>query len=398
MTTRAAYRNTCLVLAGSISLWWPAEDARGEDFTACPEVAAIAPETESVESLSRLARCAAAAGQEALAFLLARRAVSLRPDDQGLVELADTMRSQASDAGMADGRLSEADPATVYWLSVSTGHDSNINGGSDAREIALPLLGNRRVSLNELLIARRSSVVEASFGAVATYPINTLLSLRANGLGSLRYNVAEAAYLPHNYRAAIGLEASPAWGQIGVDLMSTQRWLARFHVVDERTLTTRISYFMATDLLAGAKLSRTARRYPYFDDYRARRDDFGLGLAHLASGFQLTVTQGRQRGERERRELDSRGDGFAIDWNRQITPAYRLRVSWQETRDRYDLTSILFRTRREDKTQLQSVEIEHGLGGKWFLTPRYLREETRSNLALATMQREQWLLELRREF
>ncbi|HET7133008.1 MAG TPA: hypothetical protein VFJ95_12210, partial [Gammaproteobacteria bacterium] len=124
----------------------------------------------------------------------------------------------------------------------------------------------------------------------------------------------------------------------------------------------------------------------------------GVTLARASQLWRLTFFRGIERSMmRDPTFLDREFTGFGAEATWLAGPGV-LRVSGQRVRNAYLQFSQLFLANRVDDFYELQATYEYAIGSKWFLVPRAVWQQNRSNIAVVGFERRVWQIELRRDF
>ena len=369
--------------------------------------AASAAVAESLDS----ARCLMAAGRPAEALLQLQRLVAADPGDAQARDLLQAALAglRAEPGAYAVPSVAGLDPRPWWrksllavqagaWLAFEAGHDSNINSATDLDVVTVPLLNYRSLALDPLLFRHASPFVGVNGGLVFRKPLSSTLSLAARGLASMRYNSAQYSYLPHSYDLAVAFEQRLGAMLLEASAGKLQKRVAGHRIVDRETLALRLASPAGTRLQAAATAILAGNTYPLFDAVRTRDDSVGVELADHGLGLVLTLRAGREAATGPIKDLDRRYTGYSLGWRQRFTWGGWSTLHFGETRSNYATFSPLFLAQRSDTAREVVVVYAHPLGQGWTLSPKAASERNASTLPLTTFRRNQWLLELKKEY
>jgi len=365
------------------------------------------------------ARCHLAVRQYGAALLAVERLLALQPGDRvGLALREIVLESLRTIAPVAPnesrGRANEsmqtrATPGSWSglvgvrraWVAGLIGYDSNLNLGTGAGEVSLPLFRNVVLDIEDKLgdmRQRPSPLLGLNAGFDARRAWGEGGDLKLAGFAAARYNSRAAAYLPHDYR----LEAEGAHQvgtlRIAAAWATVQRWIGRHRSLDAQTVTASVEAPAPGGLRITPFVDETRKRLPVFDELRMRERRYGAAIVSDQLPVQLTLLSGRERATDARRYLDRDYTGFGLDWSGRVLEAWRLDLGYEQTRSSYVEYSQLFLGHRLERFRELRVAFERRLADAWYLAPRLIVQENRSNVVLTEFRRHQFLVELRREF
>ena len=372
-------------------------------YSAAPRAADCArkQESDAPEAYLEEARCNLLNQQYVEAYLAAERYVALRPGDSSGLEVLQKARQLLGIVKSAHIALPQpARGGLAGWVAVQAGHDSNVNSGTSAAEISLPLFRGLIVDIEEKLgeVGKRSSpFFGLHAGLVGTVLLGRTNRLRAHAAFGGRYNVNFSEYAPLSFVAGVEGEQDLADRfRVQASWNADQRWIGRHGLLDAQTIGLRGAVAFASGRQAGVFTSASDRNVPLFADQRSRELEQGLFLD--AFSLRLALFQGSERAKNALRFLDRDFEGLSVRWSGRRGERGRIDIAFASTRSRYVEFSQLFLGRRLDELHELHLAYEHRLATGWTLTPRLIAQQNRSNVALTRFERSQLLAELRRDF
>ena len=343
------------------------------------------------------------ARKNGLASLLLQRVVAKRPANPKAVEM---LRRAELSLGLAQDTLGPATSPPRWsdklrlagWVAVEAGRDSNINSATDRQSIDVPLLNYRSLVLAPILIRKPSSFAGAHVGLVASYSLAPTWELALRGAASARYNSAEAAYFPHNYLASGVLTKYLGAVSVNAEFSSTQHWIAKYSLLEKQSAAIGAEFQVTPSVALSAAADTSRNRYEMFGDIHTGGDGWFVGVRDGASGLSLQLGAGSERSSGAIRDLDRNFGGATLAWTHRFERAGRLTIGVSQARSDYTEFSRLFNAHRRDRARGLYASLDYPLSKDWHLTPRWARDRNDSNLPLVAFARNQWLLELRRDY
>ena len=366
---------------------------------------------ESADGDIEVARCLVASGRSAEAILHLQRLVVNRPDDCAALELLRLALARANAGPMAH---TASFPGNDSWpsslerileatrhatrIGIAAGHDSNINSATAIDVVGIPVLNHRSLVLNPLLVRRASSFTEFNGEADLKVPLSDSVEIGARAAAMARYNNSLYVYFPHSYFAALAVEKR--FGSFSLDLAANymQRRLAGYRIVERVSQEVTASGTPAPGLRLFVSLASARIKYPYFADLVTGDQSTSLRLTHTASGLEVAYRTARERSNSTIKDLDRDYSILALHWNKTLGSAGRIYLHVAETRSDYREFSALFLAQRFDRTRVLALAYEYRVGAGWALTPKLAVEHNASSIPIIAFRRNQWLLELSKEF
>lgn len=350
-------------------------------------------------------------GRTAIAVLLLQRMLAIDSTDEnaqsllsGLLEnmgakgAAYQISAAATETNTSWWSLWFSELRRGAWLAMEVGNDSNINRATDTKVVQSPLLNYRSLSLNPILVQRPSSFISASGGIEVSHPLTPYLNVGVRGVGSARYNAAEYVYLPNSYHLAALLSSNIGNLRLEAEAATSQHLIARLRVVDRQSFGARASVATYGDFVASLSMDSSSNLYPQFSLVKTREQSFGAKVLHPGTGMIMGTYQGTEKSTGTIKDLDRIFRGYSLGWRSRLWQELRLGFEFESGESRYQEFSRLFDANRVDSFQSFSISGEYRLGSDWYLTPKWIAERNNSTIALSRYRRNQYLIEIRKEF
>jgi tetratricopeptide (TPR) repeat protein len=293
-------------------------------------------------------------------------------------------------------------------VSISIGHDSNVNSGTSATNIALPIFGNIQATLNPGANPRRDEFLAASGYVTATQDVTEHLDLLGTLAGSGKYNY-------HSDLSAYDLETVDVAGGVQYTQGFNQyRALGVFEQLDYGHQQLRSEAGVALDwrrllelpVELDFNLRHTTLHYPTNDLLNARRDVLGVALLPSFFGQRLQYAPPLANvyfGEERPYNSGSANLGYAL-WGARaayytrVLPSTSVFVSGGYENRRYGAADPVFLTTRVDQQTDASLGAIRELTRTVSLIPSVQWIDTRSNIQVYASQRTLFTLTLRMTF
>lgn len=343
------------------------------------------------------ARCALQQGYRAVALLALQRILVLDPENIEANKLHDELSRTRSESSQ---ETSSSPHVLLHkgWIALEAGQDSNINSGTSSAEIQTPYLNTRKLSLNNLLVAQPSGFVGVSADTTLYYPWTNASYLYAGLQASARYNTSRYVHLPHNYGMSAGITNQSGRFRFSAELSASQNWLAGYKLLNAQTLKvqTRIA---ASEMFHLSLFATTGNNhYPQYGNTTTTEKSYGMTASHLTTQVELTVFGGNESTTGTIRDLARRYDGFLIDYRLPLGRADNIDFRYSQSSHRHPEYSLLFLAYRQDLLKEFVMQYRHNLDKNWTISPRITLQDNASTIPLTRYRRNEYLLELRRNF
>lgn len=389
----------------------------GSPWTGCaaihgPREAAV---EEDPDTALALAECLMGKGKNGQALLLLQRLVSSQPSNAAAVEmLSRAGRSLGLAQGGAVTPRRSSRGRWSGWLAVAAGRDSNVNGLADHLRIpghdSLDLGGNLNRLLDDAvdeelqpyLTRKESPFVGGSAGLLGVYSIAPTWELALSGAASVRLNSEAILYIPLQAQVSGALVKSFGPLTLNTGLKSMHRWLAIYPELSQQNWTLGAGLHVTRSIVLEAALDAGRNRYSLLEGLgaglRTRTQGWRAGVRIEGVGLSLQIGAGTERGEGDIRDLDRNFNELSLTLSHGFDRMGRLTVGWATGKSDFTEYSSLLQGYRRDQTQSLFATLDYPLSANWHLMPRLTWDSNESNFSLATFSREQWMIELRRDF
>ena len=360
---------------------------------------------ESGDAALAQADCYMKTGRNGLAALLLQRVLSEQPVN---ARAADMLRRAEHSMGLVRPEKGEevASPGVFAedklrlsgWVAIEAGHDSNLNSATARTSIEVPLLNYRSLALAPVLVQKQSSFAGVHGGLMANYSLTPGWELGLHGAVSARYNDAEVSYFPYNHLISGHLARHLGPVTVSVKMSNAQYNIARYSILEKQSASLGAEIQLTGSLSFNAAADSSKIQYPLYGKLRTDSDGWSVGVRDSRIGISLQASGGAEKSGAAIRDLDRSFSSINLAWSHRYEHFGRVTIGANNARSDYTEFSQLFNTYRRDRVRGLHASLEYPLAKDWHLTPRWLRDRNDSNLQLAAFKRNQWMVELRRDF
>lgn len=390
------------ILATTMSLlaWAAADDGYGQtaggpvrSSDVCRQDPSFGAEMPGAASRLERVRCLLERGERAMGILLLQQMVAQMPANREAATLLDEQM-----AGAVTLPVPPDEMKFNAWVASEVGHDSNINRASSAKVIQIPLLNYRSLSLPDLMVERSSSFVGAQAGASLRMPFGASWQGALLAQGSVRANVAEASYLPHNYALVARLERKLESVTLGVGVSTAQQWVAKYRMLGRLSYHLHAAWRPRQDVVVSGTAEWADNVYPMFESLQTRESSQEIRVAHGPSGLHVSAYRGEEAAPGTIKDLDRSFSGIGIGWRFPVAANSLFAIDITSGNSRYKQFSRLFAAQRTDRQADITLALHKRFGDTWTVSPRIVLERNDSSLALNGYRRAQYFVDVRRDF
>ncbi len=357
----------------------------------------IAVKPDHVQARAELARAHFLLGErdDAQEAFEAVREQSPPPEVQATIEryLAALGHGQAATGTQVSG-----------YLSLSLGHDSNVNSATSEQETAIPLFGGGLSTLDPAGVEASDEFAEAGGGVTVTHPLSPQLAVVAGGNLKYRANDTEHAFEKAFLDGNVGLRRRQGKDTYTAAVLGERFYLGHESYRNSRGLMGQWLHSpdKSQQLSSFVQLNRVD--YPGREEQDAYRTVVGMGYARSLSGkFSPVAYVSGYGGSQNTR--NSGADHYAyklyglrVGGQLHFNPQWRGQLSVSvELRD-YKGDDPFYLIKRDDNQYNVSVGATYTPVKNWSISPKISHTRNDSNITIDDYDRTMVFVTVRRDF